>query len=295
MSKTYTWQFHVRTYEIDQYGHVNNTIYPNYLEEAATQGSAAAGFSLQWYLEQQCFWLVRKWTIRYLQPAVYGDELAITTWISDFRRVQSHREYRMTRVRDGAELLRARTNWVFVDANTLQPRRIFPEFIQAFSLDENKPLEDLGVRITKPTWSGQGHQYISYREVQRFELDLAKHVNNGVYFRWIEHAYNKAIESVGWSIERQLEECGFAIFAAGYEVEYFKPALVHDPIKIVSWVTEMSRVKGAWIHEIRHAETNELLVRAYALGAFVDISGPQPKPTRIPEAMAQAVISGQPT
>jgi acyl-CoA thioester hydrolase len=293
MPKTHTWQFHVRTYEIDQYGHVNNTIYPNYLEEAATQASNAAGYSLQWYLEQGCFWLVRKWSIRYLQPAVYGDELAITTWVSDFRRVQSNREYLLTRVRDGVELLRARTNWVFVDAQTLQPRRVFPEFEEAFGVAQNQPLPDLGIHITKPILPQAGYRYTSYREVQSFELDLAKHVNNGVYFRWIEHAYNKALDSVGWGIERQISECGFSIFAAGYEVEYFKPAHAKDPIKIVSWVTEMSRVRGAWIHEIRHADSDDLLVRAYAVGAFVDISGPQPKPTRIPAAMLQAILTGQ--
>jgi len=291
MPKIYTWRFKVRTYELDQFGHVNNVNYLNYLEEAATQASASVGYPMEWYWEHGYIWLVRKWSIRYFQPAVYGDELEVQTWVSDVRRVRSNREYLITRVKDGEKVARARTDWVYVNAETRQPARIPPEFNMAFQAP-NAPLEDIGVRIRNATPTVDAHRYISYRDVQVYEIDPALHVNNAMYLRWIEQAYASAVTAAGWSFQRQIKEHNFAIFAGSHEIEYFKPAQEGDPIKIISWVTEMARARGAWIHEIRHAESDELLARDYAVGAFVDLSTGQPKAGKIPPEVGNAIIYG---
>lgn len=291
MPKTYSWRFKVRTYELDQFGHVNNVNYISYLEEAATQASAAAGYPIDWYWQNGYIWLIRKWTIRYYQTAVYGDELEAVTWVSDLRRVRSNREYVLNRVGDGEKVVRARTDWVYVNAETHQPARI-PDHFQAAFQPPNEPLEDLGVRIRNATPTVDAHRYVTHHDVRTYEIDPALHVNNAMYLRWIEHAYANAVTTAGWSFQRQLQEYNFAIFAGGHEIEYFKPAKEGDRIKIISWVTEMARVRGAWIHEVRNADTDELLARDYAVGAFVDLSDGQPKPARIPDPLLQAVLSG---
>jgi hypothetical protein len=52
----------------------------------------------------------------------YGDEIEATTWIADFRRVRSRRDYV---VHAGERrVAHASTDWVFVDGATLRPRRI---------------------------------------------------------------------------------------------------------------------------------------------------------------------------
>jgi acyl-CoA thioester hydrolase len=293
MPRTYTWRLQVRTYEIDQFGHVNNTVYPNWLEEAATRASADAGYPLEWYLDRGYYWLVRKWTIRYLQPAFYGDELDITTWVSAFHRVHSPREYVVTRVSDGAKILRARTDWAFVDTKDYRLTRI-PDELKVDFAPSNEPLEDLGLRIRNAEPTVNAHRYITYRDVEFSEIDLAGHVNNTVYLRWIENAYQRAMEAANWSFQRQWKSHNILIYSGGHEIEYFKPARYGDRIKVVSWVTEMARVRGAWIHEVRHAETDELLARDYAVGLFVDISGDQPKPCRLPQSLVDAVLSGVP-
>ena len=58
-------------------------------------------------------WLIRRTTLTLASPARYGDILDVRTWIADFRRVRSQREYE---VRAGDRLVaRASTDWVFVD------------------------------------------------------------------------------------------------------------------------------------------------------------------------------------
>ena len=38
-------------------------------------------------------WLVRETDITYLRPLVYGDTVIVKTWVGDFRRVRSRRDY----------------------------------------------------------------------------------------------------------------------------------------------------------------------------------------------------------
>src|SRR5258708_16044043 len=123
MAKVYSWRFQVRTYELDVTGEVRPAAFLNYLEEGAVQASTAGGYGYDWYKENNRMWVVRKFTIRYYGPAVYGDELELATWVSDFRRVQSNREYALQRS-DGELVLRARGNWVFMNVQTMQPQRI---------------------------------------------------------------------------------------------------------------------------------------------------------------------------
>jgi acyl-CoA thioester hydrolase len=294
MAKTYSWRFYPRTYEIDTFGHVNNAIYANYLEEGATQASSAAGYDWDWYMRNRHIWVVRQQTIRYDHPAVYGEELEITTWVSDFSRVRSHREYVLKQVKTGTSILRARTAWVYVDMDTLAPKRIPEEFYTAFD-PTNEPLEDLGVRIRGAEPCPGSHEFTWMREVESGEIDAAGHVNNAIYLRWIENAYVRALESVNWGLQRQREVYQLGILVAGHILEYFKPARLGDRVKVVSRVVEVGRVRGAWNHEIRHAETDELLVRDYAVGVFLDFSSGQPRPIRLPEPILQSALTGIPS
>src|SRR5256885_2390139 len=72
---------------------VSPPVFLNYLEEGAIQASAEKGYTYQWYNENKRVWFVRKATIRYFELVTYGEELELRTWVSDSRRVQSHREY----------------------------------------------------------------------------------------------------------------------------------------------------------------------------------------------------------
>src|SRR5215470_17896979 len=97
MPKVYSWRFNVRSYELDVSGQVAPPTFLNYLEEGAVQASAAEGYDYNWYFANNRMWVVRKITMRYFSPAVHGDELELYTWVSDFRRVQSNREYDLRR------------------------------------------------------------------------------------------------------------------------------------------------------------------------------------------------------
>jgi acyl-CoA thioester hydrolase len=291
--RIFTWRTRVRTYELDQFEHVNNANYLNYMQEAATQASADAGFSWDWYNKHGCIWFIRKISIRYYEPAFYADNLEVKTWVSDMRRVRSHREYDIIRPSDEARIARARADWVFMDSETQQPIRIPPEFHQNFA-PPGTPLEDLGIHMRNVKHRADSFRYVTYREVQSYEIDTMKHVNNGVYLRWVQQAYTDALNSINWSMQRQLDELNFIILVAAHEIEYFKPAVEGDRVQITAWITQVARVRGAWWYEIRHAGTLELLARVYSVGAFVSIADGQPRPAKIDARMLESGLTGVP-
>src|ERR687885_301189 len=98
--REYSRRFRVRHYELDSFGHVNNAVYVNYMQEAAIEASDDAGFGAAWYSERGTNWVIRKLSIRYLLPARYRDELQVRTWISEVRRATCTREYLITRIGD---------------------------------------------------------------------------------------------------------------------------------------------------------------------------------------------------
>lgn len=283
--RQFTRRFRVRHYELDSFRHVNNAVYAHYMQEAAIEASTAAGYSPAWYREHNTSWFIRHLSIRYHAPAAYGDELEVTTWVSDMRRVTSNREYKITRASDGALIARARVNWVYVDLKTGQPRRIPKEFEQGF--EPAGELEELGIRLPRPRVPENAYRYRTQRRVQTHELDTAQHVNNAIYLQWATQSYFDAIRTAGQPIEKIRND--WLVLQGGHEMEYFEPAMDNDAIEIVSWIGEMGKVRGAWTHEIYNAATGRLLARDYSVGIFVTRDGKLMAP---PADIIEAVIRG---
>jgi acyl-CoA thioester hydrolase len=145
--------FKVRHYEMDALGHVNNAVYLHYLEQAAYEHSAAAGFPDERTRALGGVWIVRKHEIEYLRPASGGDVLQVVTWAVEFKGARAVRDYAIFRYEGqsadarrlpadnflppdqelpGDPLVRARTLWVWADLATARPRRIPAALYPAF-------------------------------------------------------------------------------------------------------------------------------------------------------------------
>ncbi len=152
-SPRFAAHFKVRHYEMDALGHVNNAVYLHYLEQAAYEHSAAAGFSDERTRALGGIWIVRKHEIEYLRPATAGDVLQVVTWAVEFKGARAFRDYAIFRYDGPASnphgipadgffapdqplpadpLVRARTLWVWADLLTARPRRIPPALYPAF-------------------------------------------------------------------------------------------------------------------------------------------------------------------
>lgn len=119
--------------DIDSLQHVNNAVYMDYFNECGFQVCAA--FHWPWKrMNDQGFALVlRQAHLQYLQPAVLGDELEITTWVSDVRRATLTRHYTLHRSCDGVLLAQANTLSAAVDLHSGRPVRLPQQMLEDFA------------------------------------------------------------------------------------------------------------------------------------------------------------------
>jgi acyl-CoA thioester hydrolase len=104
--------------EIDGAQHVNNAVYLAYIDDCQIEALASRGWTRSRMQTEGFAIVVRSHRIEYLVPALLGDELEITTWLSSVDQSGGIRHATIARVSDGEMLARARTVWGAVDVET---------------------------------------------------------------------------------------------------------------------------------------------------------------------------------
>ena len=121
----FTYTFIVPQNVIDEYGHVNNVAYVQWMQDVAIRHGQAADYKMP----ENTGWFAREHHIKYLLPAFLGDEIEARTWVTEWKRVRLHRKYEFTRTSDGKVIVQGETDWVYVDVITGKPVSI-PKEIQ---------------------------------------------------------------------------------------------------------------------------------------------------------------------
>lgn len=123
----------VRWRDIDAAGHVNNAMYLAYIEDCSLQSLAAYGWPIARLMQAGFGIVARRYRIEYKQPALFDEELEVSTFVTDVRRATAVRHCAITRVQDRALLAQACITAVCVDLATGQPRRIPADFLADIS------------------------------------------------------------------------------------------------------------------------------------------------------------------
>jgi acyl-CoA thioester hydrolase len=125
----------VVAHEIDEYAHVNNTVYLQWLDRIAWAHSAKLGMPLE-----RCLLLRRGMAIRhtradYLAAAVVADDLLIATWIiASDGRLRCSRRFEIVRLADGKRMLDAEIDFFCLNLDTGAPCRFPPEFVEYYAV-----------------------------------------------------------------------------------------------------------------------------------------------------------------
>ena len=130
--RRYTARWPVRQYELDQYGHVNNAVYLNWIEQVAIDHVEAMGLGRAWATEMGGGWVVREHHVTYHRPVRYGDVVLVTTQPQRLEGVRGIRRTEIHRESDGALMTEADTVWVWVRLADGRPTRIPVEVLERF-------------------------------------------------------------------------------------------------------------------------------------------------------------------
>jgi len=118
--------------DLDSAGHVTNAVYLNLLEESGIRAGEAVGWGMDQLRAHGVAVIARSHRIQYLLPALHGDEVEITTWLSNLRRVSALRHYVLRRRGDDAVLARAVTKVATLKRDDMTPLVMPERMRQAF-------------------------------------------------------------------------------------------------------------------------------------------------------------------
>lgn len=90
-------RINVRFHELDPYGHLNHAVYLSYFEHARVELLDRIGYGLPRLAELGYHLVVVEAQVRFLAPAVAGDEVDIYSEVVDIRPASSRWQQRMTR------------------------------------------------------------------------------------------------------------------------------------------------------------------------------------------------------
>jgi acyl-CoA thioester hydrolase len=129
----------VKERDVDLLDHVNNAVWVRFVVALAEAHADALGLGFQTMREQGGIWIVRRHDVLYHANVPLGAEIGETTWVSTMRAALSKRHARFEDA-SGRLLVEAATDWAYVDATSLRPRRIPPHVRERFDVVETPPI-----------------------------------------------------------------------------------------------------------------------------------------------------------
>lgn len=241
-------RFRVELFDVNAFGELSSVSLLRFLQQAASDASAALGFDVEWYESHGSAWLIRHTAVEVLELPLYRQEVAIWTWVSDLRRVRSQREYEVRREKDGRPLAHGFSDWVYVDLGRGAPIQPPPELSQALMphgvVTRHRPPRD---RSAPPP-----HAFATRRRVELADLDSVAHVNNARYAAYVEEDLWDALAAHGWEVDPRATQA--RLRPLGLELEYFDPALYRDEIDGRTWITHAAPDRFTSAHALLRAD-----------------------------------------
>ena len=123
-------------------------------------------------------------------------------------------------------------------------------------------------------------------------IDVNRHANNIEYLRWMQDVAMAHSAAVGWPMERYLKErCSWVI--RSHFIEYLRPALLDDPINLLTWVADMGERSSQRKYLFWRERDRHVIARAETSWVFVDIRAGLPRPISDGVREAFAIVTDE--
>ncbi|MFT3881662.1 MAG: thioesterase family protein [Gemmatales bacterium] len=117
--------------DIDALGHVNNTVYVRWVQDAAIAHWSKLATS---DMQKEIVWMVLRHEIDYKAAAKEGDNLILKTWIGTAEGLRFDRHTEILNI-DRKLLVQARTVWCPIDPQTGRPKKVSADVRKMFSVE----------------------------------------------------------------------------------------------------------------------------------------------------------------
>jgi acyl-CoA thioester hydrolase len=135
LPSAFTGMHRVAADEIDEYEHVNNTVYLQWLDRIAWAHSAELGLPLDRCLSLRRGMAVRHTRVDYLDAALVDESLLIATWlVACDGRLRCTRRFEIVREADGKRVLDAEIEYFCLNLDSGKPTRFPQEFTARYTV-----------------------------------------------------------------------------------------------------------------------------------------------------------------
>jgi acyl-CoA thioester hydrolase len=121
--------------DVDLLQHVNNVVWVRFVVQLAEAHATALGLDFHTMQSLGGIWIVRRHDVLYHANVPLDAEIQESTWVSTMRAALSRRHARFEDA-SGRLLVESATDWAYVDATSLRPRRVPPKVRDRFDLVE---------------------------------------------------------------------------------------------------------------------------------------------------------------
>ncbi|WP_396267216.1 acyl-CoA thioesterase [Ideonella sp.] len=119
--------------DIDGLGHTNNAVYVQWCERIGWAHSEALGLSLTDYHRLDRAMAIQRGEYDYLLPTFEGEALTLATWLMPGDgKLRMERCFQLQRSSDSSTVLRGSWQLVCIAISNGAPKRMPPEFVQAY-------------------------------------------------------------------------------------------------------------------------------------------------------------------
>ena len=131
-------------------------------------------------------WMLHRLHIQLNKMPHQNEEVIIETWPSGIDRFFALRDYRMIR-QDGEELVKATSEWMYIDLNRRRPMRLSEQVIR-MSTEHNIPRIELSSILNEKEFALEAEQGGRHFDATFDNIDFNGHVTQASYMRWITNS-----------------------------------------------------------------------------------------------------------
>jgi acyl-CoA thioester hydrolase len=129
------------------------------------------------------------------------------------------------------------------------------------------------------------HVHVSRFSARSYELDSYRHLNNGVYLGWFEHARLEWLQSLGFSYDGFADR-GQWIVVARTEVDFRLPLVLGDAVAVETRVESLGRSSVRFRQRMTREDGGAIAAEALTVMVF---SGRDRRPVAVPDDFRTAL------
>lgn len=189
MTNYFEKQFELRYFEMNKFGEASSAAMLTLLEETAADHCHAIDHSLYDLEEKNAGWVLLSGIMDMKRYPKYKEKITIRTWLSGYSSIKGIRE---NIIYDEQQNIigKAKGLWVFFDISKRRPTRIFDEIKERWSYNEALCTDH---NITASISPISNATYAKKFKVNRYDVDMNKHVNNIKYLQWVVESVSEDI------------------------------------------------------------------------------------------------------